>query len=267
MPVRFIHDKQRLETFLLRYPTLNFYHLGDLDDFFWPYTSWLALEAEQDIQALGLLYVANDPAVLLAIVNDNEEAMRQLLRESLFLLPARFYSHLSPGLEEVLRPHYRLSLHGEHYKMGLTNPDALADFDTSGVQRLTGAHLDELRMLYAASYPGNWFDPRMLETGQYVGLRDEDGRLVCVAGIHVYSPVYKIAALGNITTLPERRGQGLATITAAGLCKQLLQTVEHIGLNVRSDNAAAIRAYQKIGFESMGVYNEWMADPLNIEEG
>ena len=28
--------------------------------------------------------------------------------------------------------------------------------------------------LYALAYPGNWFDARMLETGQYLGLAGED---------------------------------------------------------------------------------------------
>jgi predicted GNAT family acetyltransferase len=103
----------------------------------------------------------------------------------------------------------------------------------------------------------------MLETGQYVGIW-EDGELVSVAGIHVYSPVYKIAALGNITTHPAKRGQGLGTIVTAGLCKRLLNTVDAIGLNVRSDNNPAIKAYEKIGFEVVATYHEWMVNKKYI---
>jgi predicted GNAT family acetyltransferase len=99
----------------------------------------------------------------------------------------------------------------------------------------------------------------MVETGQYVGIRDKD-KLVCVAGIHVYSPIYKIAALGNITTLPELRGQGLGKAATAGLCKRLLKTVDAIGLNVRSDNTPAIKAYEAIGFTKVATYHEWMVN-------
>lgn len=55
---------------------------------------------------------------------------------------------------------------------------------------------DELVALYRRAYPGSWFDPRMLETGQYYGVRH--GRhILCVAGVHVYSPEYGVAALGS----------------------------------------------------------------------
>lgn len=253
-----ITDKQRLEAFLLRRPELNFYHLGDLDDFFWPTTEWLALEDGDDIRALALIYSGGQLPVLLAIENDNPAEMRALLETARPELPVQIYSHLSGGLEAALRPRYQMDGKGEYRKMALRHPERLAAIDTAGVVQLTPADETELRSLYATAYPGNWFDARMLETGQYVGLRDAVGELTAVAGIHVYSPVYRIAGLGNITVRPEQRGRGLASKVTAGLCKQLLATVSHIGLNVRADNAAAIRAYEKCGFEVAGTYYEWM---------
>ena len=60
----------------------------------------------------------------------------------------------------------------------------------------------------------------MLETGKYFGIRRE-GILVSVAGIHVYSPEYDVAALGNITTHPDFRGQGLGRkVTARRQCRR-----------------------------------------------
>ncbi|TES89391.1 MAG: GNAT family N-acetyltransferase, partial [Anaerolineales bacterium] len=35
-------------------------------------------------------------------------------------------------------------------------------------------------------------------------------------------------------------------------------TGDRNGLNVHSDNTAAIRVYEKIGFEIVGTYHEWM---------
>jgi len=255
----FLHDKKQIEAFLLRHRHLNFYHLGDLDDFFWPYTTWYALQEDGEIKALNLFYSGIVPPVLLGIENDNLGEMKTLLETSLPLLPAHFYTHLSPGLEDILQDGYSLDHHGEHYKMNLIDLAKLDEIDTSDVVPLASENLGEIEILYRDSYPGNWFDARMLETGQYVGIR-EDGSLVSVAGIHVYSPVYKIAALGNITTHPAKRGQGLGTTVIAGLCKRLLKTVDAIGLNVRSDNTPAIKAYEKIGFEIVATYHEWMVD-------
>ena len=57
-------------------------------------------------------------------------------------------------------------------------------------------HKAELGVFYRKWYPENWFDSRMLEIGQYIGIRDA-GRLVSVAGIRVFSRENRVAALGN----------------------------------------------------------------------
>jgi predicted GNAT family acetyltransferase len=96
----------------------------------------------------------------------------------------------------------------------------------------------------------------MLETGRYVGIR-RDRELVCVAGVHVWSPTWRVAALGNVATLPAARGNGLATAACATLCRILLDDgIETISLNVRADNHAAIRAYEKLGFAHAADYDE-----------
>ncbi|HEX4607636.1 MAG TPA: GNAT family N-acetyltransferase, partial [Urbifossiella sp.] len=114
---------------------------------------------------------------------------------------------------------------------------------------------------YAASYPGNWFAPRMLETGCYYGVR-RGGELVSVAGVHVYSPRYGAAALGNITTRPDHRGRGLGAAVTARVCRELLRAgVACVGLNVKADNAAAVRCYQALGFEPVADYAEYAVEP------
>ncbi len=96
----------------------------------------------------------------------------------------------------------------------------------------------------------------MLETGHYYGIR-QDGALLSIAGVHVYSPQYRVAALGNITSHPAARERGLATLVTARLCKELLRNVDHIGLNVRADNASAIACYTKLGFTRTAEYGEY----------
>jgi predicted GNAT family acetyltransferase len=120
---------------------------------------------------------------------------------------------------------------------------------------LSPADRQEVEAFYHRSHPGNWFDPRMLDTGQYFGVRF-GGRLIAAGGVHVASHTYRVAALGNIATDPEHRGEGLATRVTARICVSLRESVEHIGLNVKADNAAAMACYRKLGFEVIGEYDE-----------
>ncbi len=140
--------------------------------------------------------------------------------------------------------------------MALIYKERVDTIDISRVIPLTVSDLPALQALYQASYPVNSFDPRMLETGYYYGIR-RGSDIISVAGIHVYSQRYKVAALGNVTTHPEFRGQGLGTAVCAKLCQALLHTVDHIGLNVKADNMSAISAYRRLGFEVVAEYGEY----------
>ena len=236
---------------------MHAYALGDLDDFFWPHTRWRAWEDGDGIEQLALLYDEPDPPVLLALAEPPEATMDALFTAIEPELPARVYAHLSPRLVNVLAP--RLvpeSPPVAHYKLGLVDPSRLADRMDAGAVALWPEDLDEVREFYAEAYPGTWFEPRMLETRRYVGIRD-DGRLVCVAGVHVWSPTWSVAALGNVATVPGARGRGLATAACAHLCRVLLEDgIDTIALNVRADNAPAIAAYTVLGFEPVAQYEE-----------
>ncbi len=127
----------------------------------------------------------------------------------------------------------------------------------SDVILLTEKDIADILELYKISYPGNWFDERMLKTQKYFGIRQQN-RLLSVAGIHVYSQKYNVAALGNICTHPDFRGKGWGRAATAKLCKSLLQEIEYIGLNVKADNKTAISLYEKLGFEIVSSYFEFM---------
>jgi ribosomal protein S18 acetylase RimI-like enzyme len=253
-----LSNKSDIERFLRRNAALHLYELGDLDDFFFPYTTWYGHESNGQIDSIVLMYKGTELPVLLALSDEPAGGIKELLREISGELPDKFYCHLSPGLEKVFTGSFKLEPHGQHLKMALSDPKMLEKADTSGVVPLSVSDEKEILDFYASAYPGNWFDARMLETGQYFGLR-RNGRLVSIAGIHVYSPEYRVAALGNIATLPELRGQGLGTKVSAALCQNLLKTVDVIGLNVLADNAGAIKCYRKLGFEDCGEYGEFMA--------
>jgi len=252
-----LHDKKEIESFLRRSVYLHLYSIGDLDDFFWKYTTWYAWEECDEIRAVALLYSGQKLPTLLAL--SQEDTMGQLLESILPVLPCKFYAHLSPGGEVVLKRKYKMNSHGQHYKMALNNKALSHGVDCSEAVRLAGRDLGEILQLYTEGYPGNWFDARMLQTKQYFGIRREN-KLVSVAGIHVYSERYRVAALGNIVTHPDYRGSGLGKAVTARLCRSLSKKVDHIGLNVKSDNRIAISMYEKLGFEVIGSYAEYMVE-------
>jgi ribosomal protein S18 acetylase RimI-like enzyme len=255
MPLVSLHDKRALETFLRRNVYLHLYALGDLDDFFWPSTTWYALAEGDRIDAVLLLYHATETPTLLALSDPPYEPLRQLLGQVTRLLPPLLYAHLTPPCREALAPAFAFESRGLHYKMALRDPARLDAVDTSGVEPLSPADLNELQALYAASYPGSWFEPRQLALGGFYGLR-EGGALVSVAGVHVRTSALRVAALGSIATHPRWRGRGAARRVTAQLCRSLRTEADAIGLNVHAENQAALSCYQKLGFERIADYEE-----------
>lgn len=261
LPV-FLHDRITIAQYLSSDPFLHLYELGDLDDFFWPYTSWIAYSLDEVIQALILIYVGGGLPVVLAIEEKNSQFMRDLMEQSANqpLFPRKFYTHLSPGLADILKTAgYQLHPHGRYLKMGLKDRSRLLLPETMDMRRLTVEDEFALRKMYAEAYPANWFDSRMLETGCFFGI-DQNHQIISAAGIHVFSPQYRAAALGNICTHPAHRGRGLGMQVTAALCQHLAGQVDIIGLNVKEDNTSALSIYTRLGFETVAVYEEYMVE-------
>ena len=250
-----VHDRAVLERLLRADPALHAYELGDLDDFFWPHTTWY-----RHGESVALVYHGTGLPILLALDSpERVNHLAELVDGLAFLLPQRLYAHVSVGVEGVLGKHFRLEPGGLHHKMALTDPEKLERCASAG-EVLTAEDLTALTQLYFSGYPKNVFDPRLLRTGQYVGLK-RGGRLVAAAGVHIWSPAQRVATLGNVVTHPDLRGQGLGTAVVAAVCRRLLPTVEVIALNVKADNASAIALYTRLGFSRVGDFHELNAFP------
>jgi ribosomal protein S18 acetylase RimI-like enzyme len=260
-----LETRVELEPFLRRRPFLHLYELGDLDDFFWPQTRWFGRRVAGELREILLLYTAAHGSTLLAFTDGSTRIMADLLRSVIARLPGRVYAHLSEGLADGLRADYTLEPHGRYLRLALTDPARLDEWETSGVVALRAADAAPLRAFYDESYPGNWFDERMLLTGHYWGIRDA-GRLVCAGGVHVVSPQLRVAALGNVATHPAHRGRGLATRTCARLCRGLLAVADHIGANVKADNTGALRCYERLGFTPAAAYEEWACSRKPVKD-
>jgi ribosomal protein S18 acetylase RimI-like enzyme len=248
-------DRRAIASLLQRNPRSHVYELGDLDDAYWPDTRWLGWESDGELEQVVLLYTQPEVPVLLAIADAPASTMADLLEAALPELPATLYVHATAPLLEPLGRRYRVDAAAPHLKLAL-GATGFVRRHSVPVEALGPDDLPAIMTLYEDAYPGTWFEPRQLATGRYVGIR-QGGRLACVAGVHVYSPTWGVAALGNVATLPELRGRGLARGACAALCCLLLgDGIETIALNVRSDNEPAIRAYTRLGFERAAEYVE-----------
>jgi len=88
-----------------------------------------------------------------------------------------------------------------------------------------------------------------LSQGVYYGVREGE-ELVAVAGTHVIAQQEGVGCIGNIYTRCDRRGRGLSTcVTSAVTAALVSMRLPTIVLNVRADNAPAIRVYERLGFQ------------------
>jgi len=254
MEVKILHEKATIFEYLKKNIDLQIYCIGDLDDFFWSKTIWYALVDQAEIKAIALLYIGMEISTLLAFDEYSVQDTYRLLERIKSILPNKFYAHLSPGLVEVFGVENIIQHFGVNYKMALAGN--VKNVEDENIRRLNLNDLPIIKKFYFSSYPSNWFDSRMLETNKYFGYFKAN-ELIGVAGIHVFSSEYKVAALGNIATNPKYRGQQICYKLTSVLCNDLINSdVSSIGLNVRSDNQSAIYCYQKIGFEIIGKYEE-----------
>ena len=268
MNVTRLSDRATIEAMLRTNVYLHLYSLGDLDEFYWPQTRWYSFPEASVNDPVVLVYQGPGIPTVLAL-SDDPAAMRELVAALAEHLPRRFYAHVTPGAATALERSHRLESHGDHLKMALTDRERVLRHPVDGAEPLLPGDREEVLEFYRRCYPGNWFDPRMLETGQYRGVRERDrdreqdcegDRLVSVAGIHVYSPAYGVAALGNIATMPAHRNRGLARRVTAAVCRSLLPEIDHIGLNVKADNAPAVASYTALGFAPVAIYEEFLVE-------
>ena len=110
------------------------------------------------------------------------------------------------------------------------------------------SHADAAAMLdlVAATEPGP-FGKHTALLGRYVGIRHGD-RLVAMAGERLRVPGH--VELIAICVHPEARGKGYGVALTRELMRHAFAQGERPFLHVRPDNAAAVRLYRSLGFET-----------------
>lgn len=253
-----MNDKAVLEEFLRQDTYLHIYEIGDLDDFFYEKTTWYGWQNADSgkLECVFVLYKGDKIPVLLGFEDNNIIAAKEFFGQLLYELPKHFYAHLSPDLKDCFNERFQTNSFGRYIKMRLDELKAPKDTETTELRTLGEIDKSATKEFLDESYPGNWLNTRMLETGHYKGAYF-DNRLAAVAGIHVYSAKYRVAALGNVATHPDYRRRGLGSLVTHALCEKLLKSVDAVGLNVAESNDHAIKCYENIGFSKHTVYEEF----------
>jgi ribosomal protein S18 acetylase RimI-like enzyme len=115
------------------------------------------------------------------------------------------------------------------------DPDAVA---------LGPADVPQMLALVARTRPGP-FRPRTVEMGTYLGIR-RGGELVAMAGERLHPPGW--TEISAVCTLPEHRGQGLATRLVRAVAQGIRDRGETPFLHAAAANTTAIRLYAALGF-------------------
>jgi ribosomal protein S18 acetylase RimI-like enzyme len=105
----------------------------------------------------------------------------------------------------------------------------------------------EMLDLVGRTKPGP-FVTRTVELGTYVGVRDDEGNLVAMAGERLHPPGF--TEISAVCTDASQRGRGLASRLVQVIVEGIRARGELPFLNLTQANESAYRIYDALGFET-----------------
>lgn len=239
--VRGLADLTEIKDFLEQDRRYAAYAIGDLEPGFFENCRWFGAARAGKLRSLVLLFEGLDPPALFLMgeMPGITVILGTALRPESVMFTCR-EKHLS-----ALQTQYQ-TFEIDHMLRMTLSPADFRPVTAFGVERLGPGYVGELARLYD-SVRGNAFTPYQLAQGVFYGAKHR-GRLVSAAGTHILAETVGVAAVGNVCTYPEYRGQGYATRCTSAVCAGLLAMGLDVVLNVAQDNADAIHVYKKLGF-------------------
>ena len=167
----------------------------------------------------------------------------------------------------------RLDATVDYYLMRHTEPCTDTFFQTAqaklnaalSIERATENDLTELFPLQLdyenteVAYEGRPINPAVCKlslharlTIEYIYKVSADGHIVAKAGTNAQG--FHWFQIGGVYTLPAYRNKGLAAATVAHLINTHSAEAHGFALFVKTANAAALRVYEKLGFEQCGLF-------------
>jgi ribosomal protein S18 acetylase RimI-like enzyme len=252
---RATRDRDLLLEFLGRDRIFAAYAIADMDDLEFGRTRWgLAFDGDLPVAVAmeyrGIspqpLFVMGDPYGVGAVLRDIIRTRVAYLAAKADVVPAVGAHYRVDGAADMVRMH----VDRETFRPVVGEAVRLDAGDTRHLTRLYELGL-------TAALPSE-----AVSSGVYYGVR-RGARLIAAAGTHVISPMYGVAAVGNVFTHREYRGQGLAKVVTSAVTADLLETVEDVVLNVRADNPPALAAYRALGYREHTHFEERLVHRRN----
>jgi predicted GNAT family acetyltransferase len=241
-------DRSLLLTFLEEDRLFAAYAIADMDDAEFPRTRWgIALEADRPV-AVAMEYRGISPQHL--FVMGDREGIAGILRDVISTKVA--YLATRPETVPALTERYRVDPPTDMVRM-VVDRDTFRPVVGDAV-RLDVGDTKHLNRLYELGLTA-WLPPEAVAAGVYYGVR-RGTRLIAAAGTHVISATYGLAAVGNVFTHREHRGQGYAKIVTSAVTAELLRMLPEVVLNVRADNPPALAAYRALGYREHTHFEE-----------
>ena len=121
-------------------------------------------------------------------------------------------------------------------------------FDSTGIRQLNLEYVPEMLALTRLTEPGP-FRERTIEMGTYLGMHAViDGRetLIAMAGERLHMTGF--TEVSAVCTHPDFRGRGYGNSLVSAVVSAIAKRGETAILHVKSENAAAVRVYERLGF-------------------
>jgi len=249
MEIKQITDIKKVHEFLLTDPHIHVYEFAHLNTGLSKGTKWLAACDGDDIKAIAMSYESWHFNLLHFCEDKDKEAGEFLARGILPVLPDAVYGHVSDYIADIISAQYDISSRVLMRKMKLTG-DILLDKNIRYAPYTYKANLNDFEILnefLKSVNPHTFFNEAMLNTGKYFVIR-KNNELIAMAGVHFFNKEFRAAAVGNVVTAEAHRGKGYGGSVTASLCRELWGEADIIGMHVKDDNIAAIKAYEKMGF-------------------
>ncbi len=243
-------DKNDIRTILRSDPVWSVYALGDLAPDMFTKAHWFAPDLTLVLHDYGT-------SILFAMGTGS-------VREALDHVTWPVHLQVQGDALDAVARHATITTTRLMWRMGWSGTAPGSTRQAATRQAATRLRVDAvpaLQQLYAngeaAGESPDFFFPSMVTDGVFFGVF-EGQTLVAAAGTHLLSPEEGAAAIGNVYTRRDRRGRGLGRLVTSAVLDSLAG-IETIGLNVRADNAAALRVYESLGFVRHCQFREALA--------
>jgi GNAT superfamily N-acetyltransferase len=240
--VRELTDKDEILSFLGGDRLYAAYAIGDLEPDLFEQAAWFGAGMDGQVHSLAMHFRGVKMPVLFLM--GDTEGIRAILDQG--LCPEPVYINCRSEHLRMVREVYRWDEPLAMWRMVLNRKRFKSV--TGDCICLTSEHSDILEGLYEHGGMAG-FTGRQLGQGVFYGVF-KDGRLAAAAGTHIVSREYNVAAVGNVFTHPDHRGQGYGAAVTGAVCAELLRLgIRDIVLNVAQRNTTAVYIYEKIGFQ------------------